>query len=351
MGRPPSEPVLDDVRTALGEALGSAVEPLEPEQGGRKGRHLLLGGNGLILAVGWKPVGDAANVGAAVRELGVFERPRDRGAPPVIALLAVPYMGETGRRLCAEAGLSWIDLSGNAWIDAPGQRVRILGHPNKFTSVGRRADVFAPRSSRVVRAFLMKPGRTFTQSELVTLTGVDKGRVSRVVRRLEGLGLVSRVGSRSLRLADASLALDAWWETYDFEKCDVVRGHVAVRDPSELVERIRSSAALGPRWALTGLAAAWRLTHFAMFRLVTVLVSQRPSDGVLAGLGFREEPRGANLWIARPPDEAAFEGAAEVEGVPCAHPLQVYLDLKGQPERAQEAAAEVRRRYLDASAS
>jgi hypothetical protein len=39
-----------------------------------------------------------------------------------------------------------------------------------------------------------------------------------------------------------------------------------------------------------------------------------------------------------PADDGVFDGARVVEGVPCAHPVQVYVDLKDQPERATEAA-------------
>jgi hypothetical protein len=348
MGRPPDRAVFADIRSALEEALGSGVKPLESGASDGWNGRLLLAGDGLRLAVRWKPVGDAANVGAATRDLKTAQGPRQRGrGAPVIPLLAVPYMGATGRRLCAESGLSWVDLSGNAQIDAPGRTIRILGHSNKFASRGRPADVFAPRSSRIIRALLMEPERAFTQRELVAVTGVDKGRVSRVVRRLEAMGLVMRENTRSLRLASSSLALDAWWEAYDFEKNDVIRGHVAVRDPAELVQRIQTSTALDRRWALTGLAGAWALTRFAMFRLVSVLVPQLPAEGELESLGFRGDARGANLWVIRPADEGAFAGAAEVEGVPCAHPVQVYLDLKAHPERSQEAALEVRRRYLE----
>jgi hypothetical protein len=263
-----------------------------------------------------------------------------------VPIVAVPFMGETGRRLCAEAGVSWVDLSGNAWIDAPGQQIRFVGHRNRFTSAGRRADVFAPRSSRVIRALLMDRQRTFTQAELAAASGVDKGRVSRLVRRLEAMDLVVRDGRR-LGLKDPMLALDAWREAYDFEKHDVRRGHVAVREPEELIGQIgRSAASAGSSWALTGLAAAWQLTHFAMHRLVTILVRERPSEEWLAEMAFREEPRGANLWVVRPIDDAVFEGASSVGGLPCVHPLQAYLDLKGQPERAAEAAAELRRRLL-----
>jgi hypothetical protein len=38
---------------------------------------------------------------------------------------------------------------------------------------------------------------------------------------------------------------------------------------------------------------------------------------------------------------------SSIDGVPCVHPLQAYLDLKAQPERAQEAAAELRGRHLN----
>jgi hypothetical protein len=302
-------------------------------------------GAGVAFPVEWKAVGDAANVGSALQQLRAFEgnwRKRRR-ARAVVPIVAVPYMGETGRRLCAEAGVSWVDLSGNAWIDAPGKQIRFVGHRNRFSSAGRPADVFAPRSSRVIRALLMEPERAFTQAGLAEATGVDKGRVSRLVRRLLAMELVVREG-RGLRVKDAFLALEAWREAYDFEKHDVKRGHVAVRDPDELIEMIRGSAkSFGISWALTGLAAAWQMTHFAMFRLVTVFARERPSEDWLGQIGFREEPRWANLWVVRPVDDGVFIGAGTVDGLPCVHPLQVYLDLKAQPERAAEAAAELRK--------
>src|SRR3990172_6473600 len=349
MSRLPRPSPLDEVASILRGLLGVKQEPR---------KHLALDGSRADLVfqaprvaffVEWKAVGDAANVGSAVRQLKEFERGwrgMGRRSRAVVPIVAVPFMGETGRRLCAEANVSWVDLSGNAWIDAPGKQIRFLGHRNRFTSGGRPADVFAPRSSRVIRALLMEPQRAFTQADLAAASGVDKGRVSRLVRRLEAMDLVVRDG-RSFRLKDPMLALDAWREAYDFEKHDVRRGHVAVRDPEELIDKIgRSAVSAGLSWALTGLAAAWQFTRFAMFRLVTVCVRERPSEDWLGQIGFREEPRGANLWVVRPVDDDVFDGASSVDGVPCVHPLQVYLDLKAHPERAAEAAAELRTRLL-----
>ena len=54
----------------------------------------------------------------------------------------------------------------------------------------------------------------------------------------------------------------------------------------------------------------------------------------------------SNVWLVTPNDEGVFAGAAEVSVAVCAHPVQVYLDLAAQPERASEAAEELRQRLL-----
>jgi hypothetical protein len=294
----------------------------------------------VAFAVEWKSVGDAASVGAALRQLDRFmeRRPSKKAVP----MVAVPYMGEIGRQLCAEAGVSWIDLSGNAWIDAPGRQIRILGNRNRFSSAGRPANVFAPRSSRLVRALLMEPQRAFSQAQLVSASGVDKGRVSRLVHRMEAMEILVKEGE-GYRLKDPPVALEAWREAYDFRKHHVLEGHVSVRDPDELLGKLQKAAPPEKvAWALTGLAAAWRLTHFAMYRLTSLFVRDVPSSAWLDALGFVEGSRGANVWLVVPADASVFVGARVVEGAPCVHPLQAYLDLKAHPERAAEAAARLR---------
>ena len=338
MARRPEARSLGQVRMTLESILRLPSPRAAPEPPG--GVDLLIQGPDVAFAVEWKPVGDAANVGAALRQLSRFmER---RPSKKLVPVVAVPYMGETGRRLCAEAGVSWIDLSGNAWIDAPGKQIRILGNRNRFASAGRPANVFAPRSPRLLRAVLLQPRRVFSQAELVSASGVDKGRVSRLVHRMLAMDLLVNEGE-GYRLKDPALALEAWREAYDFRKHQVLEGHVPVRDPDELLGKLQDVAP--PErvaWALTGLAAAWRLTHFAMYRLTSLFVHDVPSPAWLDSLDFVEGPRGANLWVIAPVDDSVLVGARMVEGVPCVHPLQAYLDLKAHPERASEAAARLR---------
>jgi len=154
------------------------------------------------------------------------EERRDNGKDG-IPLLVVPYMGETGRRLCEEHEIAWLDLSGNARIKAPGLLINVEGKPNRFKSAGRPPNLFAPKSSRIVRQFLIQPDRALTQRELSQAADLDEGYTSRIVRRFEETGLIMRDEEGLLRPTDSEQLLDAWQEAYDFMRHRVIKGHVA----------------------------------------------------------------------------------------------------------------------------
>ena len=139
------------------------------------------------------------------------------------------------------------------------------------------------------------------------------------------------------------MLLDAWSEGYKFSRHTLLQGHVAARSGDALLRfACDVLSAQKVEHAATGLAAAWTLTRFAAFRLATIYLGDDPSPSLLEKLGFREDPRGANLWLVIPDDEGVFQGAAVRDGIRCVHPVQVYLDLKEHPERAKEAAERLR---------
>jgi hypothetical protein len=186
-----------------------------------------------------------------------------------------------------------------------------------------------------------------TQRELARLAGLDEGFTSRIVHKLEADELVERGNQGALQVGNPDLLLDAWRETYDFEKHRILRGHVATRSGEEGLRQLADAfTKKRVRCVATGLGAAWLLTKFAGFRLMTLFVAEEPTEALLNRVGFRPEERGANTWLVVPNDEAVFVGSEEHEGIPCVHPLQAYLDLKAQPERADEAASELRKRLL-----
>lgn len=302
---------------------------------------------GFSFAVAYKNAAGAAPVAAAV---GQAKLQASRLSDKAIPLVAVPFMGETGQRLCEDAGVSWLDLSGNARIKTPGLRIWIEGRPNRFKERGRPSNVFAPKSARIARWLLIHPDEAKSQRELAQETDMDEGQTSRIISRLLKDGLVLRDGQGLIRVQDRALLLDAWHEVYDFSKHQILKGHVVARSGPELSMRLaKTFESHDLPYAMTGLTAAWQLTQFAGFRLNTVYLQRRPDQATLDELGFREEERGANTWLVLPNDTGVFQGAKSQDGVRRVHPVQVYMDLKGLHERAPEAAVHLRDAILKGS--
>ncbi len=332
-----------------------------------------------IFVVEWKGQATAAHVAQAAKQVRNHAKTLGSKAIPIVA---VPFMGDVGRERCARAGVSWMDLSGNAFIDAKSLRIIISGQPNIFNRRGRPSSVFAPKSSRIARYLLEHPHDILFQRQIADATEMDEGYTSRIVNRLikeryieripldsdgfsDGVGYGGGSGSGSgyshgvgygdgrgigrwaVRIIDPDILLDAWKEKYRFGNHTLIRGHVSARSGDELLHRVAEFFnGKQMKYAATGLGAAWLLSGFAGFRIATFFLDKEPDMDLLSELGFRLEDRGANLWFTLPNDEGVFQGEKTVNKVRCVHPVQAYLDLSGHPERAEEAAAKLREEYL-----
>jgi hypothetical protein len=262
----------------------------------------------------------------------------------VIPVLVVPFMSAAGAATAARAGLNWIDLSGNAHVRAGDLHWIVQGRPDDLRSRGRPSSPFAPRSARLTRTLLLDARRWWVQRDLVAVTGLDDGSVSRIVRRLDDEFLLER-RDRELRPRNPDLLLDTWAQDYRFGNHDIVPGHLSGSgiDLARLVaEGLESS---GVHYAFTGLPAAWVMDQFARFRLTTVYVVGDPRDAAEL-LGIRPGAKGANVQLVGPNDSGVFNGEEARSGLRCVAPVQVYLDLLQLPERASEAAEHLRARHL-----
>lgn len=152
-----------------------------------------------------------------------------------IPVVAVPYMGPSGKAVCERAGVFWLDFSGNAHIVAPGIRIIVDGRPNQFPKRGSPSSAFAPKSSRLARWLLMHPTRAMAQREISQATDVSEGLVSRVVSRLEEEHYVVRDDRGRVRVSSPQFLLEAWWGEYRFSKHTMIQGHVpATHSPALL---------------------------------------------------------------------------------------------------------------------
>ena len=344
--KPPSEKQAgSEIVEVLADVLGSPPKKIRSQAATDGGYDYWISGPDYHFLVEYKVSASAGPLTVAVANLQKYvSANQDQGLP----LIVVPFMGQVGRELCDKSNMSWLDLSGNAKIIAPGLRIRVEGRPNKFTDRGRPPNVFAAKSSRVARQLLLNPQQFQTQAELARRSGLDDGYVSKIVRRLEHERYLDKNDDGAVRPRDSDLLLDAWLDVYDFNRHRIIKGHVPARSGDELIQRTAKSLSREKlEYAATGLSAAWLLTNFAAFRLVTVYVPAMPSRSFLKQIEFSDEPKGANLWIVVPDDEGVFHGNQQHGGIECVSPVQTYLDLKAQPERAKDAAVELRRKLLN----
>jgi hypothetical protein len=345
MNPPTEKQAASEIDDLLADLLGNGPARIHLRESGAP--HVYdypnaVGGNRFL--VEYKSSASTGPLATAVDHLRRYAESQQGGGLPIIV---VPFMGEVGRELCDKFGVSWLDLSGNAKIIGPGLMIRIEGLPNKYGDRGRPPNAFAPKSSRIARHLLLQPEQFQTQAELAHQTGLGDGYVSRIVRRLAQEQLIDVNERGAVRARDPNLLLDTWRQAYDFNHHSIIKGHVPARSGDELLNRIaKQFAHENLTYATTGLAAAWLFTSFAAFRLATLYVESMPSRSLLKEIEFSDEPKGANLWLVLPDDQDVFEGSQERAGFQCVSPVQTYLDLKGQPERAKEAAAELRRTLL-----
>jgi hypothetical protein len=336
--------LVSEVPAALAQILGLEANAVRVQREMGETVDLVLEAAGQTFVVECKTPANVGPIEAAARKATEYARRYKRGALPMIA---VPYMGEGGKRVCEDARVAWLDLSGNARIITPRLRVIVDGRPNRFKSPGRPSSLFAPKSSRVARWLLMHTEHPFTQRELARSTNVGEGFVSRIVSGLKTDGYVIRDPNGTIRVKDPQLLLDAWRDVYHFSRHTLIKGHVTARSGDALTRRVAQVFRdQGVEHAATGLAAAWQFTRFAVFRIATFYVASHPTEAQLMQLGFREDERGANLWIAVPNDEGVFQGASMIREVSCVHPVQAYLDLQEHPERSAEAADQLKSEYL-----
>jgi hypothetical protein len=330
------------VRDQLGAWLGVPDVAALPLASGPRQPDFVLQAGTTKFAIEAKNTDDIAHVDFAIRQLAAVQQ----AVPNAVPLLVVPYMGPKAKRYVSSHDVSWMDLSGNADIRGPGVRILIEGQPNRFAGPGRPSTAFSPRASRIARVMLAAPDRRWLQSELVHETGLSGGYVSKVVGRLvEDDLVVPQSGDGRLALRSPSTMLEAWTQVYDFDKHSVAKFHMVGRTGPEVLAALAGRLqGAGVDHAATGLAAAWQISQYADVRLTTLFVGEPLLNPET--LGLRPVEQGENVWIVVPNDVGVFYAAMDIHGVRCVHPVQAYMDLAGQPERAKEAAAELRSHHL-----
>jgi hypothetical protein len=148
--------ILESARKQLEELLRQPVRLQQPRLRKGRGSDGFFRTDKYLFVVEAKSSNRLASISRACEQARAHAQME---SPSAVPLIVVPFMGPSGRQACIEANVSFVDVAGNANIEAPGLLVHVEGKPNRSSTPGRPSSVFAPRSSRVARLLLLDPRR------------------------------------------------------------------------------------------------------------------------------------------------------------------------------------------------
>lgn len=298
------------------------------------------------LALATKSSGEPRVARAALDQLG---RVLPALEPPAYGVLAAPYISPSTAALCAERGFGFVDLAGNCRLAFWPVFISREGAPNPFARRQGVASLFQASSFKtlaVLRALLAWPKRRWRTVDLASESDVSLGLVSRVKQLLEDREWLVSTRDGFVLTEPCSLLTD-WAASYELDRV-ATRGFYTSKPLPQLGAELTSVASrLGVKYALTGLAGAFRLAPAARYQRVSLYVATGQEEELATALGLRPVPDGANVEFLTSPDPGVFHYSALVGGAWIASPIQLYLDLRATRARGEEAAEALLRQVIE----
>lgn len=260
-------------------------------------------------------------------------------------LVIVPYLAEERLRFLEQAGVSGLDLAGNAVLLAPQFSLWRSGQPNQIKTSLPTRNVFRGNSSLLARCFLLRPefasltalreyavGRLSDSSE----AALAKGTVSKVARSLEEEQIVRRERGK-VTVADAARLMEELRANYrpPAEAPLVGKTTLTASQVWQALETLARTRAL--RYAATGLSSA------AYYRVLsgpdTLALTVEDADAVAEAIALRPTRAFPNVEIVQETAEAFYFDSRRAGGAVWASPIQTWLELATGGPREREAAS------------
>lgn len=262
--------------------------------------------------------------------------------PNSAKVVMAPYLSQPVRSRLTEAGLSYVDLTGNIRIELsrPGLFLADRGaDSNPWRGPGRpRTNLSGEPAARVVRA-LVDIDTTWRITALIETAGTSTGATYRVVEYLETEGLAKRDESGAVWVDDWKRLLQQWSNEYSLVKNSRVTRWIAPRGIPALLERMAVKT-LGSKYVLTGTLAAAEWAPYAPASLATIYAQD--AEAAAQAWGLSATDANANVIIAEPQYSVVFDRSWLNElGVRTAATSQVYVDLAKGPGRNPNEAEEL----------
>ena len=262
--------------------------------------------------------------------------------PDCYPIVAVPRIGEQGKKICEQYKVGYFDATGNVKIVSGSIAIekecpRGKPAPLFIKTENQRQTLFSPKASRITKCILSQPDRKWFQKDLVAATGLSKGMVSRIVARLSEAGYVIKE-KKWFTISNFDDLLSAWADTYAKRRQAVRRYYIWSRDPRKLMRSIAEKLKQkNVRYAFTQEAGASLVAPFSTFEIVSLYIESFDKFPAIS-LSAEEARRGFNVILFEPVDAELLKQARSINNMRVVDDFQLYLDLMENPLRGKKQA-------------
>jgi hypothetical protein len=261
--------------------------------------------------------------------------------PDALGVIAAPYLSAHRRAMIRDAGLGYVDLSGNAYLRHGSLLVMVEGEPNRFNRESGSRGPFSGKAS-LVPELLLEQVRPWGIRELASELGLDPGHVSRIVAHLASASYVSKGSDGKVSLARPEELLGDWALAYKPPKGQELLRFSQSSSPSQIIDRLCDAASDAPHnYALGNQAGASLVAPYAAIDRVDVYLGDHDAEEWLEqALELRAVERGANvvLHLLADQDDAVLRRRRRIDGLWVVSDCRLYLDLLRYPRRGVEQA-------------
>lgn len=262
-------------------------------------------------------------------------------------MVVLPYLAPERLEELERAGVSGIDLCGNAIVMVPGKLfVLRTGAKNRFRESYPIREVYRGTTSLVPRALLLRPV-TQSLSDLDRFIRSRGGEttlttISKALRRMEDDVLIERRGGKA-RLLQPRELLERLAAAYKPPKVNRTFAGLTQLKPDALATRLATAP---ETIVLTGQSSTSRYAVMGREDRSRFYCPSLPAAIQSLGSAAKETDRFVNLELLETSDPTVYFDAREDGQLRFASPIQTFLELQAGDKREQETAVQVRDQIL-----
>ncbi len=263
-------------------------------------------------------------------------------------LLVAPFISEESARLCAEAGMGYADLAGNARLSFDQVFIETRAADNPFRAKRHLRSLFSTKAGQVLRVLLTPPLRAWKVTELAAAAGVSFGQVSNMRKLLldREWAVVSDAG---LRLNKPEELARAWQGAYELRPRNREATYTLLHGEAldDAMRTALDEAGKGEHAVLASYSAARWFAPYARQATQFFYADKQGAEILQRHLQLQPVSRGENIVVLEPRENDVFSGRVEAApGIWCSGLVQTWLDLNVAGERGDEAAEHLLREKL-----